>query len=78
MHISDEYLREGYWKNNQLHGKGLEIWKNYTFRLGDFTEGKPHGQLIERDDYGNLNHVVKGLDDSSFVIEDNMIMRETY
>ena len=42
-----ECLYEGYWRNDKRHGKGLFIFDDGNYTLGDFRDGKPYGEQIE-------------------------------
>ena len=49
--ISDTY--EGQFKNGEITGKGLYIWKNEHTYFGDFLAGKMHGKGIYKWPDGN-------------------------
>ena len=39
-------IKEGYWKNGQLHGRGRIIYVDTTYYIGEFKEGNKHGEGI--------------------------------
>lgn len=42
----DQYLYEGYWKDDLYHGKGKLVYNTGIYVEGHFVEGKIHGKGI--------------------------------
>ena len=59
---------EGYWKNDQQHGKGLKIYQNGNYYLGDWQYSVNYGDSIQRVN-GKISRIVTCLDGSSFSVK---------
>ncbi len=48
LYIAKDYIYEGYWKNDQYHGRGLKIYDDGGYFLCGWDNGEEYGDGIKR------------------------------